>query len=247
MDFEKYGYTGKAKKQSYARLGQKRRKHQLVLALGGACRLCGYNKCDRALDFHHINEKDKQFYIGQRLWLDLPSLLKEVKKCVLLCSNCHREVHDGMSSLEGITPIFDETIQLDFILKPNYSGSCLNCKKVIHGKRKYCCNECYMIGRYGRYVAWETVNLKKMMKDGFTVKEIANFLNVSEGVVRDHARKVIGTYIPKKFWPPVSEILEMLETQSYLEVGRKLGSSDNGVRKYLRRTLGYAPRKRASN
>lgn len=56
------------------------------------CAICGYNKCDNALDFHHANPKDKKFNVNLRHAKD-KNLVEEMQKCILLCSNCHREIH----------------------------------------------------------------------------------------------------------------------------------------------------------
>lgn len=61
---------------------------------GGKCERCGYYKCNDALEFHHLDENEKDFGISAngiaRNW----NLIKnELDKCILLCSNCHREVH----------------------------------------------------------------------------------------------------------------------------------------------------------
>ena len=62
--------------------------------LGGKCSECGYNKCAKALEFHHTDPlvKDSNFKTS-RGW-SVKRLLKELETCVLLCANCHREVHD---------------------------------------------------------------------------------------------------------------------------------------------------------
>ncbi len=59
------------------------------------CTKCGYNKCRGALDFHHKNPKDKKFSIGTgiRELLGWDIIKKEIDKCIVLCSNCHREFH----------------------------------------------------------------------------------------------------------------------------------------------------------
>jgi len=62
--------------------------------LGGACRICGYNKSLAAFDFHHVDPQQKDFNISQVMSWE--RIVKELDKCELLCSNCHREVHDGM-------------------------------------------------------------------------------------------------------------------------------------------------------
>lgn len=55
----------------------------------GGCSWCGYNKCLAALDFHHINPKEKQS--GSVKNCSEETGMKELKKCILICANCHRE------------------------------------------------------------------------------------------------------------------------------------------------------------
>lgn len=66
---------------------------------GGCCEVCGYKKSISALCFHHIDPKKKEmsFDIGQITFKDKNKLIKELKKCQLLCSNCHAEAHDKLS------------------------------------------------------------------------------------------------------------------------------------------------------
>jgi hypothetical protein len=66
-------------------------KRRAVEALGGKCQCCGYNKCLAALEFHHLDPKIKDFELSQRDSWD--KIEVELKKCVLLCSNCHKEAH----------------------------------------------------------------------------------------------------------------------------------------------------------
>jgi hypothetical protein len=73
---------------------RRRKKQILVEYKGGRCEICGYNKCLAALEFHHRDNKDKDFGISNKNIADIESYKKEVDKCILLCSNCHREVHD---------------------------------------------------------------------------------------------------------------------------------------------------------
>lgn len=60
------------------------------------CIICKYNKCSKALDFHHI--KDKNFSIGEmnKRGFSIEKILKEIEKCVIVCSNCHREIHENL-------------------------------------------------------------------------------------------------------------------------------------------------------
>ena len=61
---------------------------------GSKCEKCGYNKCSEALEFHHKNPEEKDFNLSDRnLILDWQEIKKELDKCVVVCANCHREIH----------------------------------------------------------------------------------------------------------------------------------------------------------
>lgn len=75
---------------------QRELKQQCVDYLGGKCVVCGYDKHASAFDFHHKDPSQKEFQLSHRGSRKLQSLKKELDKCVLLCSNCHRETHSGL-------------------------------------------------------------------------------------------------------------------------------------------------------
>jgi len=67
---------------------------------GGGCQVCGYNKCISALEFHHVDEKDKGFDLSTRgLTRSWEKIKNEIQKCILVCSNCHREIHAKLIKL----------------------------------------------------------------------------------------------------------------------------------------------------
>lgn len=73
-----------------------RKKHYLVSLIGGKCSNCGLDDL-LCLDFHHIDPKNKSFTIGSNLpSKSIEILEEEAKKCVLLCSHCHRKHHGRM-------------------------------------------------------------------------------------------------------------------------------------------------------
>lgn len=57
------------------------------------CSVCGYNRCARALHFHHKDPKTKSFCVGECTHRSTKQLLAEVAKCIILCANCHAEEH----------------------------------------------------------------------------------------------------------------------------------------------------------
>ena len=68
---------------------------------GGKCVRCGYNKCLKALEFHHVDPTKKDFTISNDHFR-LIDAVKESKKCILICSNCHKELHDNLWSLDEL-------------------------------------------------------------------------------------------------------------------------------------------------
>lgn len=69
-------------------------KHKAIELKGGKCERCGYNKIEDVLEFHHINPKEKTMSLSERSGsTEWDKFLEETKKCILLCANCHREIH----------------------------------------------------------------------------------------------------------------------------------------------------------
>lgn len=100
---KKYGFKQKTKttlKQRKANVViavQKRRAKVKQMSLnykGNKCSKCGYDTCTAALEFHHIDPKNKEFSISAkgytRSW---DKVKEELDKCELVCANCHRELH----------------------------------------------------------------------------------------------------------------------------------------------------------
>ncbi len=71
------------------------RKMKYIALLGGACSVCGYDKNLAALEFNHIDPATKSFGIDMRKLSNANEviLLEEIRKCNVLCANCHREHH----------------------------------------------------------------------------------------------------------------------------------------------------------
>jgi len=91
-------------------------KRRAVESKGGACQVCGYNRCLNNLVFHHLDAKTKSNKLRMknrsghvhsvtgfvRKW-DL--IEKEIKKCVLVCKNCHGEIEAGLLDISAILVI----------------------------------------------------------------------------------------------------------------------------------------------
>lgn len=79
---------------------RKKIKAMAVVYKGGKCCICGYKKCNSALDFHHLGEVKKGFGLSVRgLTRSWERTKQELGKCILVCANCHREIHEGITQL----------------------------------------------------------------------------------------------------------------------------------------------------
>lgn len=73
--------------------------------MGGSCVICGYSKCLTALEFHHRDPASKSFKLAdafngsKKKAVSIKKIESEAAKCVLICANCHREVHAGLTEL----------------------------------------------------------------------------------------------------------------------------------------------------
>jgi hypothetical protein len=79
------------------------RKFNMVRKAGGKCFICGYKKNLSSLAFHHIAEKSVGLS-GQFLArMSVHGAEQELDKCVLVCHNCHCEIHNPELALEPIS------------------------------------------------------------------------------------------------------------------------------------------------
>lgn len=104
-----------SKQSEKVKLWRQRSKERIVAAMGGKCSLCGYCKCLSALALHHLDPSQKEISFGKiranpRNW---EKVVQELRKCVLLCHNCHSEVHANIIIVPSTCPKFDESF-LDY-------------------------------------------------------------------------------------------------------------------------------------
>lgn len=114
---------------------RRRRKANLINVCGGKCNICGYDKTTAALEFHHIHPELKEYSISQNgNCHNIQKDLEETKKCILVCANCHREIHSGYYSIEELEQykVFDTELANQLIestnqklsAKPRYCSVC---------------------------------------------------------------------------------------------------------------------------
>ncbi len=81
---------------------QRERKLEAIKYKGNKCVKCGYDKCPGALDFHHLDPSKKDFSISRKKNCSFETIKPELDKCILVCRNCHAELHFGEKYKEQI-------------------------------------------------------------------------------------------------------------------------------------------------
>lgn len=83
-------------------LRQRKFKTKCIEYKGGKCENCGYDKFQGALEFHHRDPTEKDFQLSKaRSWTFNERVKNELDKCQILCSNCHKELHNELDKDKG--------------------------------------------------------------------------------------------------------------------------------------------------
>ena len=73
-------------------------KNKIKKDFGGKCCICGYDRCMSSLHFHHKNSDTKVSEVMTLLYeKSKKDAYREAKKCILVCANCHGEIHEGLN------------------------------------------------------------------------------------------------------------------------------------------------------
>lgn len=86
-----------------------RKREYFIKLKGGCCSVCGYKKSISALHFHHIDPLQKDFNVGGSNY-SFERLTLEVEKCILVCANCHIEIHEQIRKT-GFSEMVDEVLK----------------------------------------------------------------------------------------------------------------------------------------
>jgi len=222
---------------------RKRSKQRIIDAFGGKCGTCDYNKCNNALELHHLDPSEKEFSFGSiranpKNWQDL---VIELRKCVLLCSNCHREVHDNLRIIPDSISRFNESFvdykRIELIDKSkSMINNCPICNKEKPFWNKTCSTFC-ALSLKGKY-DWSKFDLKDLylIQKKSTI-QIAKIVGCSpSGVMKRLIAEGIETRKIQKIinWPDKEILEKMVQEKSLEKIKDELGCSHTGLRKHLK-------------
>jgi hypothetical protein len=162
---------------------QKRKKIDAVNAFGGCCCICGYDKCINALEFHHLDKSTKEetpsHVIMKWKW---DRVVKELEKCILVCANCHREIHAKETS--------DKDLDLYNYVKPWLKKECNYCTKEFKTKdegQKFCSHVCSTYSQ--RKVKHPTKEELSELIKTTNWTQLGKMFGVSDNAVRNWAKR----------------------------------------------------------
>jgi hypothetical protein len=176
------------------KLWRKTCKQKMITSFGGKCGICGYNKCNDSLQFHHLDPSIKEFSYGSitanpKQW---EKIVVEMEKCVMLCANCHIEIH------AGIINIPDNIQRLDLTLLPIEQIACHSCPVcgIDTPNWKITCSvECG--AKRAQQFNWEDHDLEELVKT-LPIVQIAKMIGCSDAAVVKRLKKMNIDYKSNK-------------------------------------------------
>lgn len=169
---------------------RKRTKERMVVAMGGSCVCCGYEGCIAVFRFHHLDKNAKEYSFGSAR-ADIKSwarMVDELRKCVLVCSNCHLEIHHGNREVpENAVRFSEEFTDYKVMESVDRFNKCPICGKKKSIRLITCSKEC--ASRRSWHVDWAKVDLGKLLMTR-SILSIADELGISDASVRKRAIKL---------------------------------------------------------
>lgn len=168
-----------------------RRKLKLLDIFGSHCEICGYNKNIAALEFHHKDSTQKEFKLDARKLANTKweNILIEAKKCQLLCSNCHRELHNPEMESNLIK---DKLKIMSHKELQHASKLCSICGKQIPDYKTYCSKNCWLQELDNRYKSKNYPTKDEIIEKYQELKsweKVARFYNLTRKILQGIRKK----------------------------------------------------------
>ena len=168
---------------------RQRTKQKMVEAMGGECQCCGYNTTTAALAFHHLDPKVKDLGFGHTRAnpCNWDKVVEELRKCILVCHNCHAEIHWGLREVPEDAELFNE----DFAdwRKVEELDECPVCKQDKPARQRFCSHKCAQTNR--RKVDWDSIDLIKLLEE-YSISDLEQKLGVSNSAIYKRRDKILG-------------------------------------------------------
>jgi len=167
---------------------RKNTKGKIIQGMGNECQICGYAECPDALELHHLDSNLKELSFGAvtanpQAWES--KIVPELKKCILLCANCHREYHAGYAEIPCSFQRFDES-KISIQFQSEMYDLCPVCGEKKAKINKYCSTRCSskITCNAGKTYDIDDDILIEMVNNKMARKDIAKYFGCGGDVIR---------------------------------------------------------------
>ena len=165
-----------------------KRKAALLVAFGFKCQICDYDKCQTALEFHHISSESKLFSLSSNdKYTAYKDIANEAKKCVMVCANCHREIHAGLVKIE-LKSNFDEDKFLTYLKLNKPKKTCKICQNEIESRKSFCSMTCRK--KFNEHGFDQNLMISMYERDKKSFMFIGRYFNVSGTTIKKRLLKI---------------------------------------------------------
>lgn len=189
---------------------RKRLKERMVYVMGDKCACCGYNKCIQALEFHHLDPKEKDLTFSKNTNCSWGTVVSELPKTILVCANCHREIHAGLIDNDSLKSSFIEQRAIEISQKveeqkTKKTNYCQRCHKEISSNATFC-SECYKLQkREERPDAEQLTQILIEYKGNFSA--VGRLFNLTSSAIVKWCKEYNLPYHSEDYKPPKKEKL----------------------------------------
>lgn len=164
---------------------RQRQKENIIYVMGGVCACCGYNKCSSALELHHLDPSKKDFTFSENTNKAWEMIVQELPKTIMVCANCHREIHAGLIDASILQSNFNKQKAEEISRQVEESKKgfhfCKVCGKKVSSKAFYC-SECY--GKTRREVERPSREQLKLDIRNLPMVQVGKKYGVTDNAVR---------------------------------------------------------------
>lgn len=159
-----------------------KRKKEAIKAKGGKCEICQEEYHHSVYDFHHTNPSEKEMCWRQMSSASEDKRKKELDKCMLLCSNCHRKLHWEINN--GRPALASENVVEQKVKKSK--NKCKTCGIEV-SQKAINCKACHHKGR--EKIEWpQKENLIELIENN-SYSELERILGVSAAAIKKRLRR----------------------------------------------------------
>lgn len=195
-----------------------RERHELIARFGGKCQTCSYDRCLRALQFHHSDKSDKKLWSKDKGGVNPKEVAAYPDRFMLLCANCHFEIHHK-EQVEKRLYKDCATCGKQYQVKPCEFDS---------DRKKYCSKKCLFNSHSirSKTIEWLAIRLERYTEKtptcwryvGYIQKDGAGVMSYS----RPNGERSVTTARQIAFWVARGSIVTKDSTRLSVRCGNRL-------------------------